>query len=276
MWRTQSSVASLLILIGAIALNIAGAIAVFSHDPRRNDEPGGIGMHNSIITRDGAGNTFFYRGNDFPRKGEPGDFRLVRVDKRPPPPTLFQIWSPLVATAATTMLIFAVGPNTRPRATSRRGDSGEPTPAAPPPRFGKGRLRMIVMALVALIVAGVSFTPPPVQSEESEPDFARICPECVTVVYGVGGGIIGYKGVRSDAPATEPSRIVPGSGGEPAPGETRGRAVTIRPPTRLWLELWLLPITCFVIATTAVVVMLRRTFSSTSEPAGLEAVPNPS
>jgi hypothetical protein len=100
--RARFRVRSLIIAVALVGLNLAGAMATSRYYPRRQPRP--IGP----IIGSNRGYTAHYSDSSrvFVDDGR-GGFRLLRIERHsPPPPSLLQIWSPVIASASITLLIL--------------------------------------------------------------------------------------------------------------------------------------------------------------------------
>jgi len=148
------TIRSMVIAVALVALNLAGAIATWRCYPEKqivqmtNDR--GLRHYNE----DADGNMRFDLGKL--RTGE----RLVGVVRRRRPPTLVQIWSPVIASASITLLVLLV-PFGRSASWHRSPLSN--VGGHPPTRLARGwfaaRWATIVAALIGLNITGAVYRP---------------------------------------------------------------------------------------------------------------------
>ncbi|MBX6314881.1 MAG: hypothetical protein IRY99_18485 [Isosphaeraceae bacterium] len=96
------TVRQMMIMVALVGLNLAGAIATSKYYPRPPYLSVGYGNGRGFIYYKADGTILQGSGN-----AETG-YRLTRVIRRPPRPSLLQIWSPVLASVAITLGVLVV------------------------------------------------------------------------------------------------------------------------------------------------------------------------
>ncbi|MFI5456064.1 MAG: hypothetical protein ACHRXM_11500 [Isosphaerales bacterium] len=145
----------MIIAIALFGLNLAGAIATWRCIPKEQTPQVGIGPRfGPSYDEDADGNMRSDLGKL--RTGE----RLVHVVKRRRPPTLVEIWSPVIASTSITLLVLLI-----PFGRSASRDRSPPSNLGgrPPPRLARvwfaARRATIAAALIGLNLAGAVYRP---------------------------------------------------------------------------------------------------------------------
>lgn len=247
--RVQYPLRYLLIAVVLVGLNLQGAIITSRHFPREVIVgPYGEGFGRTRSYTDSTGNRVISK---LVPKGHPIELRdpvvewVVRIERRPAPPTLIEIWAPVIGSVSLTLLVVLVPWRslwTRRREVAMSGDP--PHPRRWRRALCAGRWAVVGLAVVGLIVAGAKFRAPPTPQDVWRlgyqlPDILRNTIDQLnrnrvpipaseglyttssfvygTIVYRLDGSILGYEGT---------------------PGDLRSRPRMIRQPTRSLLEIW--------------------------------------
>ena len=180
-FRTRFTLRSLMIAVALVGINIAGAIATAKHYPSQSnsgrgssDRPRRQSISKStafIISKEGRG---WSRGSSFIFSRADGTIEIgrrrygtrrtdiKRIVLPPPPPTLLQIWSPLIASILVTILVLVVACE-RPALQHRsvHSNGAAPTLVRLQRLWLAARWLIIVMALVGLNLVAALYRPPP-------------------------------------------------------------------------------------------------------------------
>lgn len=217
------TVQRVMVLVALVALNLAAALATSKYYPRPPQLSFGYGGGQGSIWYLSDGSVQLGSGN--------AEFQLEHIVWRLLPPTLLQIWSPVIAAAAITILVLVLGSG--PPISGQRTFSGKLL----------GRWAVIALALVGLNLAAAVYGPPwnddypgymPWQSSFREGEGTMICKP--------DGSILAYQG--------DPGEISPGSPPR-----------VVRRPMRSWLQIWSPTIATATITLLALFVAWRQSHS---------------
>jgi hypothetical protein len=195
--------------VALVDLNLGAALATSKYYPRRTIASVRIWSGQRSVTIKPDGSTDYGAGNF-----ETG-YRRTLVVWRPLPPRLLQVWSPLIASVACTLLVVLVPwwRSTSPRQTDTANADRYPVMRGPRLWF-PARSIAIVMALIGLNLAAAVYRPSELVEYDPQ-DLLRGRWEG-TVVSKTDGTVIAYK--CSPGEFTNPSEI--------------------RPPARSLLQIW--------------------------------------
>jgi hypothetical protein len=201
---------SLILAVALVALNLAGVVATSKFYPRREIQTGGHGNGRGFENYKADSSIEIGSGN-----AETG-YRLERVVRCLPPPSLLQVWSPVVACAAFTLLVPVVPGRRVFRGTSRTLRSRA---------MAAARWTTILAALIAMNVACFVYRPLPGDTipewsllhrnwlalrKETGGERDVLESDIRTFVYKDDGSILGYEG---------------------RPGQMVSRPIVLKPPT---------------------------------------------
>jgi hypothetical protein len=178
--RTRFTIRSLIIAVALVGLNLAGGIATSRYYPRQPNVMEGWG-YSPFRSFYGDGTVEIGRRDN----GSPGR-TIERVVLRPFLPTTLQIWTPLIGSVCTTVLVLVV------RGWRRRADSigSAPSPARLPRLQLGARWLLIVMALFGLNLAAASvFRPLPRRDDQPLDHYLRHSGK----LLAKGDGIIEFR-----------------------------------------------------------------------------------
>lgn len=247
-WRIRSLIAA----VALLGLNFAGAITTSRHFPRETIEPHELHSVRSRVETDADG-TITIRASDNPLGGGSAPhWRVVRVYKRPSPPNLLEVWSPVIFSLSLTILVVLV-PWRKHAASEVATDSSRRR------SLQLVRRLAIVSALVILNIAAIAYREP---ARPNDPWFRnyRMPEDLRAAVYGrhpddysvslygtiafrLDGSIVGYEG---------------------DPGKEHSQPYVFRPATHGVLEAWW-PVAISLTLTAAIsVVTVRRLISRES------------
>jgi hypothetical protein len=151
------TIRSLMIAVALLGLNLGGAIATWKRIPAPH-QPSPLINGGPWDTRHGVVNPKIRIDLGELETGE----RLVRVERRSPPPTLAEVWSPVVASVSITLLVLLVPlvPPTALHARTLTMFGGGPPPIRSHAWLAARRLT-ILAGLIGLNVAGAVYRPLP-------------------------------------------------------------------------------------------------------------------
>lgn len=141
---------SLLIGVALIGINVAGAIATSRYFPRDRIHGGSIGERGMLTSYGLDGSISTYRIVE--NTSQPDSEQLIKVVRRPPPPTLLVAWSPVIASVSLSVLIFAV--SMVHRAVGAQGAGNRDLSVRRTPMWLVGLWTTIVLALGGINLAG--------------------------------------------------------------------------------------------------------------------------
>jgi hypothetical protein len=152
-------------VIALIGLNLTGAVATRSFRPIDPSSEGGgsdFGRGHSFFLSDGS---IYVVRTDFSISAS--QRFMVRILYRRLPPTTPQIWAPVLASVAITILVITVLIGSPARRGQRPSSSrSQETSARQHPFRSMVRWMAIGCALIALMIAGAAYRPPPYPSDE--------------------------------------------------------------------------------------------------------------
>lgn len=159
--RMRFTIRSLLVAVMVLGAILGAAITTSRFYPREHAVAYGWGDGWSSTEFDGHGNSLIYTVDRSRRSGRGvtrDDRKLIRVEKRPPPPSLFQVWAPVIGAGAFTVLVLLV-----PWRSQRIGDrtAASPDRGAHTRWSWRARWATIIAATVNLAVAAAVYRPPP-------------------------------------------------------------------------------------------------------------------
>ena len=169
-FRMRFTTRSLMLAVMLVGLNLAGALATFSYYPTQQL---GLGEKNNLSAptighTDEHGLTYTYRERRSERPGwrmsDPRrGWRMTELRRIPVPPTLLQIWSPIMASFSISLLIVLVpigrtGLRRRAAATDHDRSGGSEQWSR---RLIATRVIAVVLALIVFNVAGAGSGPRP-------------------------------------------------------------------------------------------------------------------